>query len=115
MKKFTINGKEYVAREFDYNLMCDFSEMGIAMEDFMNQSKMQAVIRAYFASCANIPKEIAGAELGKHFIAVGNFDELTTVFAEQLESSDFFRSILKEEEEKNPTGTEKKTAKTAKK
>ena len=49
MKTFTVNGKEYRAKEFDFNLMCDFEDMGISIADM--SKKPMAVVRAYFALC----------------------------------------------------------------
>ena len=31
MKRFKINGKEYVAKSFDFNLICDLEDMGVSI------------------------------------------------------------------------------------
>ena len=84
MKTFNVNGKEYKARAFDFNLMCDFEDMGISIAEMTN--KPMSVIRAYFALCTGKGKEFAGKE---------------------MEKSDFFRSLIKTEEQKTTKSTSK--------
>jgi hypothetical protein len=96
MKKIIINGKEYVAKEFTFNLVCDLEDMGYDMESM--GKKPMAMIRAYFSLCAGVTEEVAGRELENHIVGGGNFSEISEVIQEQLENSDFFRNIMQAEE-----------------
>lgn len=97
MKKFTINGKEYVAKEFDFEMVCDFEEMGLEMADMGN--KQMSFLRAYFALCANKNKTIASREIQAHIMNGGTLEELIKVMFEQIENSDFFQNAMKQAEE----------------
>lgn len=101
MKKIIVNGKEYVAKEFTFNLVCDLEEMGYDMETM--GSKPMSMIRAYFSLCAGVTEEVAGRELENHIVGGGNFSELSEAMQEQLEKSDFFRNIMQTEKENTQT------------
>ena len=96
MKTFTVNGKEYRAKAFDFNLMCDFEDMGISLADMT--SKPMAVIRAYFSLCTGKGKEFAGKEMEQHIVNGGSFDDVIIAMNEEMEKSDFFRNLNKTEE-----------------
>lgn len=97
MKKVVINSKEYVAKEFTFNLICDLEEMGYDMDSMGN--KPMSVLRAYFSLCAGMNMEEAGRELENHIIGGGNFADLSEVMQSQLEKSDFFRNLTQGEKE----------------
>lgn len=97
MKTFTVNNKEYKAKAFDFNLVCDLEDMGVSMRE-MNKKQM-ATTRAYFALCAGMSNEQAGKEMEVHVIAGGNFEEISTALNEEMDKSDFFRALIKTEEE----------------
>ena len=99
MRTFIINGKEYRAKEFDFNLMCDFEDMGISIADM--DKKPMAVVRAYFALCTGRGKEFAGKEMEQHLINGGSFDDVVIAMNEEMEKSDFFRSLNKTAEAEN--------------
>lgn len=90
---FTINGKQYKAIPFDFNLACDLSEMGISME--LLASQPMVTIRGYFACVLGGNKELAGRELGQHIVNGGNFDDLMAAISEEMEKSDFFQALAK--------------------
>lgn len=107
VKTFTVNKKEYKAKSFDFNLVCDLEDMGISMRE-MNKKQM-ATMRAYFALCSGISNEQAGKEMEAHVIAGGNFEEISTALNEEMDKSDFFRALTKTaEEEVTENQTEKK-------
>lgn len=95
MKKFTINGKEYKSKPFDFNMVCDFEDMGIEVGGM--RSKQTAALRAYFAICCGEDKEYAGKEIEQHIINGGKLDDLANAMSEELENSDFFRALNKTE------------------
>lgn len=89
---FTINGKEYKAREFDFGLVCDLQENGLAIEDFARKPLKMA--RIYFALCADKDLAYADNELGEHVLNGGNFEEIVHVLAKVLGESDFFQKLV---------------------
>lgn len=96
-KQFTINGKKYDARIFDFNMLCDMEDAGVTLED-MTKKPMSAV-RAYFTACHGGDPAVAGHEIEQHIINGGDMTELMTVMSNTLSESDFFRSITKRETE----------------
>ena len=99
MKTFTVNGKEYKAKAFDFNMMCDFEDMGISIEDM--GKKPMAVVRAYFALCAGRGKDFAGKEMEAHLINGGSFDDVVSAMSEEMEKSDFFHALQQTAEAEN--------------
>ena len=99
MNTFTINGKEYKAKPFDFNLVCDLEDMGISLEEAGR--KPMSMVRAYFGICAGKGKNFSGKEMEAHIINGGKFDE--------MEKSDFFHSLNKTEKTEN--ATDKRTEK----
>lgn len=97
MKTFVINGKEYRAKEFDFNLMCDLEDMGIVMETAME--KPTSTTRAYFSLCCGLGKEYAGKELEEHIKKGGNLSDVMIAMSEEMEKSDFFRALQQTAEE----------------
>lgn len=96
MNTFTVNGKEYKAKAFDFNLVCDLEDMGISLEQAEN--KPMSMVRAYFGLCVGRDKEFAGKEMEAHIIDGGTFDDIMTAMSKEMEESDFFRSLKKTEE-----------------
>lgn len=105
MKTFKVNGKEYSAKAFDFNLVCDLEDMGISLQEA--KGKPMSMVRAYFALCAGKGKEYAGKEMEQHLINGGTFDELMNAMTEEMEKSDFFRNLAKTEETEVAEGTKK--------
>lgn len=93
MSFFVVNEKEYRARPFDFNLVCELEDMGVALEEM--QKKSRSVLRAYFALCAEMSLDFAGRQLEEHFIKGGSFDEIFGAFGEEMEKSDFFQTLAK--------------------
>ena len=58
MKKFTINNKQYKAKEIDFNAICDLEDEGLSLSDIQN--KPMSAVRAYFTICYGGDKEAAG-------------------------------------------------------
>lgn len=109
MNTFTVNGKEYKAKPFDFNLVCDLEDMGISLEQAGN--KPISMVRAYFGLCAGKGKGYAGKELEAHIISGGKFDDIMTAMSDEMEKSDFFQSLTKTAETEvmeNPTAENQK-------
>lgn len=93
MRRFTINGKEYIARGFDFNTVCDLEDLGVSL-DGMDEKPM-SMVRAYFQLCAGVSKKDAGNILQAHLISGGSMDELTKAMSLEMEESDFFQALSK--------------------
>lgn len=106
MRKFTINDKEYTAKPFTFNFLCDLEEEGLSLTDI--QKKPLSVVRGYFALCYGGDKEAAGAEIEEHIIKGGTFDDLTEALTDAIDKSDFFRNLSRREESENGARTETK-------
>lgn len=106
---FTINGKRYVAKPFDFNTVCDIEDNGVSLAEM--QQKPMSMVRAYFALCFKGSKENAGKELQAHILAGGKFDDIYEVMGEEMNESDFFQALNQGTEEENP---EEKTEDTPK-
>ena len=103
-KLFTVNGKSYKAREFDFNFLCDLEDQHLSLEDI--DKKPMSLIRAYIAFSANISKEEAGKEIEGHLANGGDFKDMYEVMSEMMQDSGFFRSINKgTTQEKDATST----------
>lgn len=110
MNTVTVNGKEYKAKPFDFNLICDLEDMGISLEEMGN--KKMSMVRAYFALCAGKGNEFAGKELNAHFVNGGKFEDIISAMNEEMEISDFFQAFNKTAETEN---TENQTEESEKK
>lgn len=107
MNTFTVNGKKYVAKKFDFNLVCDLEDMGVALEEM--DKKPLSMVRAYFGICSGLDKASAGTEIEGHMKSGGKFEELTEAMGKEMNESDFFRS-LSENQTKEATETPKKAS-----
>jgi len=110
-KIFSVNGKSYRAREFDFNFLCDLEDQNLSLEDI--DKKPMSLIRAYLAFSANMSKEDAGTEIEAHLENGGKFDDIVSIMSAQMQDSGFFRSI-RESKEEDTDATSTKSAKTKK-
>lgn len=93
MNTFTVNGTDYKAKPFDFNLMCDLEDMGVSFEEMGN--KKMSMVRAYFALCTEKGNEFAGNELNSHLINGGKFNDIISAMNKEMENSDFFQTLSK--------------------
>lgn len=98
MKTFEINGKEYNAAEFDFNLTCELEDNGVSLSDI--RKKPMSFIRSYVALSAGVDVDIAGKEIEAHITNGGKLDDVMNVMMEQINDSDFFRNLATEPEAK---------------
>lgn len=99
----TLNGRSYKAADFDINLICDFEDHGIALDDI--DSKMFNVIRLYVATSMNTDVKTAGVEISEHMRNGGSLDDISDVMSAMMENSGFFRA----EQANSKTGNTKRT------
>lgn len=111
-RMFTVNNKRYVAKPFDFNMLCDLEDMGVSLETA--QSKPVSMIRAYFGICAGKGKDFAGREIQEHLISGGSFDDILEAMGAEMNNSDFFQSLSKKTETDATTDSEKKQTRTKK-
>lgn len=104
--RFTINEKEYNAKEFDFNLICDLEDMGVQLSEAEN--KPMSMVRAYVSLCIGKSRELAGKEMEQHLIKGGNFEDVTEAMGKMMEESDFFRSLNKTTQTEVGTSQEEK-------
>lgn len=109
---FVVNKKRYVAKPFDFNMLCDLEDLGVSLESAQN--KPMSMVRAYFSVCAGKGKEYAGKEMQSHMIAGGSLDEIVEAMSEEMNNSDFFQSLSKTTEADATTDSEKKQTKAKK-
>lgn len=95
---FTINGKKYTAKPFDFNLVCDLEESGVPISDM--KKKPTATARAYFALCYDGDKDDAGTEIEQHMIAGGTLTELMQCMMKEMNASDFFQALSQNKKKK---------------
>lgn len=88
---FTINGKTYKAKELTYNFMCEMEEHGVQIYDI--DKKPMSLGREYFALCAGVDSETAGAEIEQHIIGGGDLSGLYEALAESVNESGFFKAM----------------------
>lgn len=86
----TVNKKTYIAKPFDFNMLCDLEDMGVSLEKA--QEKPMSMVRAYFAICTGKGKEFAGKEMEAHLINGGSFDDVVEAMSEEMNNSDFFKA-----------------------
>lgn len=88
---FDLNGVTVVAKRFDFNMICDLEDLGVSIQEA--QKKPMAMVRAYIAICLGCSIDQAGQEMEKHLIAGGSFEDVMSVMAKEMETSDFFRNL----------------------
>lgn len=101
MNTFIVNGTQYNAKPFDFNLVCDLEDMGISLEEAGR--KPMSMVRAYFSMCMGKGKEAAGKELEAHIVNGGKFDDIMTAMSDEMEKSDFFRNLSQTAEAETAT------------
>lgn len=110
MRTFTINGKRYTAKPFDFNTVCDLEESGVSLSEM--SKKPMSMARAYFSLCFKGSPEDAGKEIQAHIVAGGDFNDLYKAMGDEMNESDFFQALNKregQEDQEVEKETEKKT------
>lgn len=108
MKKFTVNGKEYNAKELTYGDIRKMESFGLnLMTDITSiQAKVFSYTSGYLAICGGFSLEVADNEMNEHIINGGDFTDISEAFVDSLSNSRFFQAMLNSATEK----TSKKTA-----
>lgn len=103
--KFTVNKVVYIAKPFDFDMVCELEDMGVTFERI---DKMpMSLIRAYFALCAGVSKEQAALLIQQHMINGGKLDDITEPMAKEMNNSDFFRALSEKQDEETSTAPSK--------
>lgn len=112
MKKFTVNGKEYNAKELTYGDIRKMESFGLnLMTDITSiQAKVFSYTSGYLAICGGFSLEVADNEMNEHIINGGDFTDISEAFVDSLSNSRFFQAMLNSATEKTPkkTATSKK-------
>lgn len=108
MKTFTINGKEYKAKELTYGDIRKMESFGLnLMTDITSiQAKVFSYTSGYLAICGGFSLEVADNEMNEHIINGGDFTDISEAFVDSLSNSRFFQAMLNSATEK----TSKKAA-----
>lgn len=104
---FTVNGRKYIGRVFDFNTAADLDFMGLSVSDF--GKKNLAMARAYLALYNGNDIEWAGREIQAHIVGGGNLTDLFEVFGNSVSDSDFFQAITANKETETQQESEEKT------
>lgn len=102
----TLNGRPYKAAEFDINLICDFEDQGIKLEDISD--KMFNVIRLYVAASMNVDVKTAGVAISEHMKNGGSLEEISEAMSAMMDESGFFRSKQTDKDSGNQKRTRTK-------
>lgn len=100
-KLLNLNGKTYKPAEFDVNLVCDFEENGISLDDIDN--KMFSVLRAYVAASVGCDLKTAGK-----LMTDSNLEDIAEVMTMAMDDSGFFRNEQTGKKTENQTRAKKK-------
>lgn len=111
MRTFVLNGIEYKAVPFGFNTVCDLEEQGVSLEDMNN--KPLSMVRAYIGLCLGKGGVFSGEQIEKHIIGGGNLADVIAVMTEEMNESDFFRSLNQTAEEETATVPKKRANKKA--
>lgn len=107
MATFTINNRRYNAKPVDFNMVCDFEDMGLAFTDI--EKKTTSFIRTYLAICGHMSVEQAGKEIEQHIMNGGTLEDIAVALMNEVQNSDFFQALnKKQEQEITAIPTEKK-------
>lgn len=96
MKSFTINGKEYNAKELTYGDIRKMESFGLnLMTDITSiQAKVFSYTSGYLAVCGGFGIDVADNEMNEHIINGGDFTEISEAFVESLSESRFFQAMV---------------------
>lgn len=100
MKYIKINGQEYKAKEFDFNMICDLEDYGVSIDEA--GEKPMKMVRAYVAMCMGKSLGEAGKDIEQHVLNGGDFTEPISIMYEEMEKSNFFQALFKKAEKNNP-------------
>jgi hypothetical protein len=96
MRTFSINEKLIKAKDIDYNMICDFEESGVSIDQI--KEKPMSALRLYIAFCMDASPEKAGSEIGEHLVKGGNLEKVFEIFKDAMEESSFFQAVSKDKE-----------------
>lgn len=104
---FKVNGVTYKSAEVGFNAVCFFEDNGLDISDA--KKKGNSFMRAYFALCAGVSIEDAGAMIQEHIINGGDMKGLSDAFIKEIDKSDFFQALIKSKKKDATTESEENT------
>ena len=110
---FTINGNKYEAAKYDFNTHCEFDSLGVNVLSL--RENPLPVLRAYLSISSGMSLVECGKELEQHIIKGGDFAEMITVLAKEMNASDFFMAITGQKKETTEAPEKAKRTRSTKK
>lgn len=98
MRRFSLNGKTYIASPMNFNTICDLEDLGVSLDDFFK--KRTLFMRAYVALSMGGDARLAGEEIEAHIIGGGTLDALTDIMRAEIDESDFFQTLTQRQTER---------------
>lgn len=95
MNTFIINGKQYKAKEFDFNLICDLEMLGVNVSNIQDTPK--SFYRAYLSLCGNMDLQAAGWEIESHLVNGGDLFEMDETISSMSDTSKLFKALSERE------------------
>lgn len=83
---FTVNGKQYIAKPFNFRMLRELGKMGVKIDEI--EDDPLPMIEAYFTICSELDSETAIDE-------ITNMDDVTAIMnalTAEMGDADFFRS-----------------------
>ena len=71
MRRIVINGREYTAKPFDFNMICDLEDLGVSIEDI--ERKPVSIVRAYAGICMGKSAKESGVYYEKPWQLIDKF------------------------------------------
>lgn len=91
---FDLNGEKVLAKPFNTNTVCEFSERGLEVGDIV--TKAIPTMRAYIGICLGVTDEEAGNKLDEHMNNGGSYSAINDVMNTQIENSGFMKGLIEE-------------------
>jgi hypothetical protein len=83
-----VNGKEYKIPEINFDTICRFEEMGVALDVTLSKKPL-STIRAFVGLVVDDPSK----EITEHLKSGGTLEPIFDAFTKAVEKSDFFQGI----------------------
>lgn len=92
---FKLNGKEYKAKELDYNAVCDLQDLGVDISKLGSNIGLSEIRAIIAVVTFNGDTRKSGNLIGEHLVSGGTFEEVVDIVAKLVEESGFFQALSK--------------------